>query len=104
MRNFPNRKNGYQLFDIEIRFVPLQSALLNILSVWTKPFVLNTLLVTREFRVKLLVSTVVNVNFTGTFVIPTLLCNVHSVCSLTRGVTTTGSKRQQFVSPVVAPY
>jgi hypothetical protein len=55
---------------------------------------------TREFRVKLLVSILVNVNFTETFVIPTQLCTVQSVCSLTKGVTT-GSKRQQFESPVV---
>ena len=44
-----------------------------------------------------------NVNFTETFVILAVLCVVQSVCPLARGATT-GSERQQFVSPVVTPY
>ena len=44
-----------------------------------------------------------DVNFTETFVILALLCVVQSVCPLARGATNE-SERQQFVSPVVAPY
>jgi len=45
----------------------------------------------------------INVNFTETFVTLAVLCVEQSVCPLAREATT-GSERQQFVSPVVAPY
>jgi hypothetical protein len=72
--------------------------------VCTEAFCPERVVETRECRVKLLVSMLLNVNFTETFVILAMLCAVKSVCPLARG-TTTGSDRRQFVSPVVVvPY